>query len=973
MIFERLFVRAFRGITNELDFDMTARLTIIYGPNGTGKTSICDAVEWLLTGEVERFREALGKDKDKGLINLFTSELPCVEGNLKINGESILARRDNGLSKGKIKISEGTEWREKPLNQLLEQLTPKTLPPTTKGLHRINSRRNWLRAVRFLEAHAIDLLLDSDVKGNEVRNLVFSDLIGVGELQRQELEISRVLRAYPTKAKLNREIRDTKQQLINIKKEIQAEVEKTSLPILQSFRELITKAANRIKIKKIPDVQTDELLLSEVQKSLQREQYMFNKRSDAFNYLSQNASLYETLNQEIERLTEQQQDLLKKQKNVHQNLEKVTDTTQQLEAERSILSKMVFDLQSLPIVDSIEAFKNTFRYWSELGGDPSVPINLNVLKSELSILYDGYTKAKVQLDASSQCELELLLWRDAQNRRLAASKKIDSLRLPSKEEWNKTEDELSKAQAEFNQLDDQHANLKGPLFSLREAGLAFIEDAKTEHTCPLCLHDHGTPDNLSKAVKSGIEIFPSVIEALIAKKGNLEKRIGGFKKKFNDWNRVREEVESTKSEIKATQKILETAEPLLNTIGFKLKDLTSKDIDKKLQNYRSTLESKTNRMKIRINEKENQLKVTQQLLESTDSITLLFDHVRELSSEHILSVTLTSLPPSSWLKELGSAIEKYQTIVGQTKKQADKLQDKVKKKTEEHLVLKEEYKTLGEKIHEVAKRVGTTKTQTREFEDQLESLTGDKTFTTTTLEEHHFHLEQMKKEIEIAEHELESAKKILAAARETENLERKRADRQLNLAETQLRLRELKNEISYRIQCEEGLSNLRKAKDTFVAQQIQPLCDVITALYVRAQSNAFINRIDSSVDEGPLRWLARIGDYTLEDTVQMSLGQRQDLALSIFLARARELGGTFFLDEPLLHLDDLNRVALLDVLRTVVVEDRPFPIHLVITTANKALVRHCEEKFKLVKDKEGRQSICVYRLFGSPQTGISKS
>jgi hypothetical protein len=44
----------------------------------------------------------------------------------------------------------------------------------------------------------------------------------------------------------------------------------------------------------------------------------------------------------------------------------------------------------------------------------------------------------------------------------------------------------------------------------------------------------------------------------------------------------------------------------------------------------------------------------------------------------------------------------------------------------------------------------------------------------------------------------------------------------------------------------------------------------------------------------------------------------QDLAL--FLARARSLGGTFFLDEPASHLDDLNRVALLNIFRALAVE-----------------------------------------------------
>jgi exonuclease SbcC len=147
---------------------------------------------------------------------------------------------------------------------------------------------------------------------------------------------------------------------------------------------------------------------------------------------------------------------------------------------------------------------------------------------------------------------------------------------------------------------------------------------------------------------------------------------------------------------------------------------------------------------------------------------------------------------------------------------------------------------------------------------------------------------------------------------------------------------------------------------------------VITALYVRSQSAPFVNRIEFSRGDGPLRWLARIDDdFKLDDTAQMSLGQRQDLALSIFLARARELGGTFFLDEPLLHLDDLNRVALMDVLRTIVIEERAKPLRLVVTTANQSLVRHCREKFSLLPREGTSQPFRAYRLTGDPQIGVS--
>ena len=97
------------------------------------------------------------------------------------------------------------------------------------------------------------------------------------------------------------------------------------------------------------------------------------------------------------------------------------------------------------------------------------------------------------------------------------------------------------------------------------------------------------------------------------------------------------------------------------------------------------------------------------------------------------------------------------------------------------------------------------------------------------------------------------------------------------------------------------------------------------------------------------------------------------MALALFLARARSLGGTFFLDEPITHLDDLNRVGLLDILRATVLENSQF-LNLVITTSSRALARHLIEKFSGVGPLEtpaGRvPPLKVLELEGNGRTGV---
>ena len=54
-----LALQAFRGFNNQAIFCLeNADIIILYGPNGHGKSSIYDAIEWVLTGGIHRFDEA---------------------------------------------------------------------------------------------------------------------------------------------------------------------------------------------------------------------------------------------------------------------------------------------------------------------------------------------------------------------------------------------------------------------------------------------------------------------------------------------------------------------------------------------------------------------------------------------------------------------------------------------------------------------------------------------------------------------------------------------------------------------------------------------------------------------------------------------------------------------------------------------------------------------------------------------------
>ena len=97
-----------RGINQEIDIQLNKALTILHGPNGTGKSSILQAIEWCMTGEIPYMR---GGDftREDAIVNAFTrTKRARVELNFSGPTEFTLVRRKNrtrSTTSGKHQLS----------------------------------------------------------------------------------------------------------------------------------------------------------------------------------------------------------------------------------------------------------------------------------------------------------------------------------------------------------------------------------------------------------------------------------------------------------------------------------------------------------------------------------------------------------------------------------------------------------------------------------------------------------------------------------------------------------------------------------------------------------------------------------------------------------------------------------------------------------------------------------------------------
>jgi len=89
-------IESFRGFRQKCRFNFEqTQLLILYGPNGHGKTSFFDAIEWVLTGEICRYNNPSDeKNKTRFVGNRLSSQSPRVQIEIKSsNGDNLLVIR----------------------------------------------------------------------------------------------------------------------------------------------------------------------------------------------------------------------------------------------------------------------------------------------------------------------------------------------------------------------------------------------------------------------------------------------------------------------------------------------------------------------------------------------------------------------------------------------------------------------------------------------------------------------------------------------------------------------------------------------------------------------------------------------------------------------------------------------------------------------------------------------------------------
>lgn len=931
-------VQAFRGIPDRIDLDLTAPLTVLYAPNGSGKTTVCEAVEWLLTGLIKRLDSSDAEDRGKLRCQFAkSSAATMVSAILDVDGETIeLERKLNTC-----RLRHGNEaWSSVKNGDLLEKLAPSAAEDGVHKTHANHSRQIWLRGTRFLSGEALATLLDSDEGSLQGRQRLFADLLGVGHL----LETERQLEGYSSE--IHQYLRAAQTRLADKDREIASRESKLSRDMhaartdrLMSALALLRTASGHLKRpftqSRQPTLASVGSALDAARADLEGQEARWNQARQAERRLAvdwlQRDALVQAVTADQARLTALTGEEATAQAGLtRSNAElqaatsahaKAQERVQNLEQRGRALKEADARLRPLlhRYIQAMPDEKLERRTAFALIDDAGTVRMREARLSELRAILAEWPLAQSQI---KECDLRKTEYEAA----VAAA--------PSSETVTATRQSASAADSDVAGLRLAYRRAAAPLEQLQQLSLTVVDAlGYDEHTCPVCAHDWLSAAALRQALKSAAAGGPASLVAL----GNQLQHAEARQKSIQD-SMLRENQALARAV--DAEKVYRSLEAV--TAGFVAK-LRHVGLHSELPSVKDDAERALARLEL--------IPALRDFREQVVATETEINH-RVPASAQLVAIAV----------QLGSAIAEALTVA----------RDILVKENDRLTAAAAAVTTATEAAHKVqaerdaiSRRVQQSSGRIQILRTAWQTLAGDQPWRDEDYVAVTAALQAQFEAMQAANQALAQADAFMrdqATEAELENLRRERAP-----------LVSERDRLSRCVQAALAIKDAyAESQKKHVKQQMADFVRVISALFLRMQSNLVYDDVALGNGATPLSWRAMAENFSLNPEATFSQGQRQDFALSIFLARARGLGGTFVLDEPMAHLDDLNRVALLDVFRAITLE-RLASLSFVITTANKPLVRHLQEKFARVRVSDSSATsplLNVVAIEGNPRTGV---
>lgn len=893
-------IRNFRGVPKVLKIPLDARLTIIHAANGTGKSTICYALEWLLTNKVNDLPTTTDFSCEWG------SGDTAVHVECEINGVRYELERIKG--KAWIKAATDKKMRQIKDPDLLGMLTPTSVSGGTAQATS-KARRDWLRNSRWLYANSLALLVDNSESAT--RQQIFADILGLGHLASTLSNLKEYRNELPKTQGLETKLKSV---LANI------EILEARLAQSQQGRDQAIPKLNAV-LSGFPDSQLSGNVLDDFKNAQLKVAKLLQatrQQKEVLNLLLEGWAGYESSQEQL--LTTRKQ------------LKETIDTSETLSKEHLQFSRQLSEVdvsigQAKLGVGWAQSQTALLEQWDSVAKNPIVAQTNHDAVNFFKAVEDEFVEYRWE-DSRQQGWLSALeyLIDNKDNLLSLLKQRSDLLRSPVlppadlvqiSKSANDAKREREKAQSEFDALSNV-------VDRLRALGHEAAENLITGH-CPLCSHDWGSAETLRQHLT-----YAAITPEIQAAKTKLEtaqktdhlwsgslKTARSQQKSATDYA---DQLESVRKRLKA----IESKTNYLSTMGKE--DFADSDV--------IHFEGLRGRVIVAIGTK----KVAQSLLEVED-----FFQVQASPN------AVTRVPEAR--QRLAQYSQHYQRQLDTETLQRTNLARSVGEKLRAIQAKVQESNQLNASIAAVSQVVSHFQAEWNQVNDG----------------------HPISKELYAATLARVEAELIRAEGYESQITE---CQVLLSVDDDSGKLSELQKEkaaVSKKLQtgqnyiltADEAISRYGEHVRNVTVSSLSPLLTPATELFSRMHANEVYHKLSVSGDD--LNWmvLAEGNDTPLAAQEKLSQGQRQDLALSLYLSRAKSTGGSFLLDEPIAHLDDLNRVAMLDIFRLVATSMDN--MNLILTTASDTLARHLAQKFSSLPDEYLLNTI---HLEGNPRTGV---
>ncbi|HAF30876.1 MAG TPA: hypothetical protein DCG75_17700 [Bacteroidales bacterium] len=1001
-------LEAFRGYRDKVTFDFTlpgnkiADIVAIYAPNGFGKTSFFDGIEWNTKGSIERFEEntkirssaeefggAILKNRESALKNGTVSLVD--KNNLyftRITSSSdkwdLLPGRIDKSSTSPIKnINDYKKFKkieilpQSRIDSFLSSNTPEEKYQALLDFWDGNDESNYFVGVSkfFAESEKEEENIKSDIskiadKISELKNAenkisFFNSLVkAINSNKINNFNIQEFTER-TTDTEFENTVRTINSDIASVSSKLQqTELKKERLIALEEGfvayfknKELVLSLKNEVKafqsiLNDFTQIENKHRERKEIDLKLQKEQVDLERivsiiiLKDVFSSI---VNQIKVLTEERTNIMEEKVKLIQQKNNADKKLKTEEESLKILITNESKYNENSERLVSL--LNSIEANKKRiYLSNSRLSLCKKIKDVRNniasVLRTELNTV-----QSISSLNLESFCNAKYTYT------------EFKGLVSEIKREFNEVE-LLNKTLKELKSDYSKRGTLNEDLQKIVELGRNFISQTGT-NTCPLCNTTHDDFEMLLSRVskqKDDALNLNQTFERVQSLQTDIEKRTNNLNKQYESLRTLLKQKSSTMTEKLSVinSKILRT-ESIINYYSG-IYTLTE-DENRRFSLQYNSIEAENSLLKLQLEDIDELKKsllqfindIKKQIEDSEKQVTQTDYRVQEIGakieqlnqSPQYIAVNsflqAKSIPQSEYLEAgLGKIISETEKNIQQFTEQITILQkqiDELTKSTED-----KNKNDVQKNLTEKTAILSGTEEKISQYKSQYKSVT-----------------EKDNVEIEIIKQNLSSNEDLI-----------------LNFKNTDVKLRELQSNIqvmqqnlalnTFKVRHREKQQLLKVVKETTEKLKVlkTELSDFLTEKINSVFNQEIINDIYKKIDPHPdfreiklepqfdgikpKLFIKAVDDCKkdeIDPILYLSSAQVNVLSLSIFLAKALQNKGiminTIFMDDPIQYLDSINILSFIDLLRSITT-DKQIDRQVVIST-------HDENFFNLLKKK----------------------